>query len=202
MYEVEIKASPGEIPAEEIVEKAKALGFSYEATMRETDTYYNGNDRNFIKTDEALRIRNCLVWHDEAGNMPETVCNETAGQTSLITYKGPKLDETSGTRTEYEIIVNDAETAGNLLDALGYKSVLIVDKVRREFKSTDGVTLCMDEVKGLPPYIELEFLASTEKEKDAALRRLFNILHDLGIPQENTTRKSYLELLFIKANSK
>lgn len=195
MYEVEIKAALGEITAEETVAKACSLGFSYDITLKETDTYYNGHDRNFMKTDEALRIRSCLRWHEnnlDNGNHEE---EKNADSTAFLTYKGPKLDKTSSTRTEYEITVDDAQTAGLLIDALGYSTVLVVDKTRREFTTADGTTLCIDNVEGLPAHIELEALVSSEEEKDPALSHLLNILSRLGIPQENMTRKSYLEML-------
>lgn len=195
MYEVEIKAALGEITAEETVAKACKLGFSYDITLRETDTYYNGNDRNFMKTDEALRIRNSLRWHEKNVDTTNSENAENADSTAFLTYKGPKLDKTSSTRTEYEITINDAPTAALLIEALGYSTVLVVDKTRREFTAADGTTLCIDNVEGLPAHIELEALVSTEEEKDAALSHLLNILDRLDIPQENMTRKSYLEML-------
>ncbi len=185
MYEVELKASLKEISAEEAVQRALSLGFVYDRTLIETDTYYNGIDRNFMDTDEALRIRSCSCRHD---GKEET-------RTAFITYKGPKLDGISSTRQEYETTVGDASTVRTILETLGYSPVLTVSKNRREFKSADGITLCVDLVKGLPPYIELEAIVPEQKEKDDALHRLFHMLHELGIPKENTTRKSYLEML-------
>lgn len=198
MYEVEIKAYPENVSPEEIVKRAEAAGFSYDITLRETDIYYNGNDRNFMKTDEALRIRSRSSFNEKNSRTAEACesphlsdsCHE-----ALITYKGPKLELTSSTRKEYETSVGHRQTACMILEALGYRPVLTVDKTRREFKTADGITLCIDQVKGLPLYVELETLVCAEKEKDDALHRLFQILHLLGIPEENVTRKSYLEML-------
>ena len=58
MLEVEIKANLTEFAKENIRDKAEKLGFVYSSTLKETDLYFNGNDRDFRHTDEALRLRN------------------------------------------------------------------------------------------------------------------------------------------------
>ncbi len=59
MLEVEIKAFLDGLSSEKIAAAAKELGFRKCGVLQETDIYINGNDRNFMKTDEALRIRSC-----------------------------------------------------------------------------------------------------------------------------------------------
>ena len=119
------------------------------------------------------------------------------------------MDEDSSTRTEYETSIGDLSTAKELLCALGYKALFTVEKIRDEFKLEEfklcddknrigEITLCIDEVSGLGNYIELETLADSEDNKEIFTEKLINILDELKIPRENMTRKSYLELLFIK----
>ena len=144
MLEVEFKAALEGIAPEQLEAARQALGFRPTVSLREVDTYYNGQDRDFRKTDEALRLRSCTRLPDGPSE-------------SLMTYKGPKLDKVSSARREYEVAVSDGETARKLLEALGYAPVLTVDKVRREF-TLDGVTLCLDEVAGLGRFLELEDL--------------------------------------------
>ena len=59
MLEVEIKADLGELKKEAIQGSAAEMGFVPADSLQEIDIYFNGNDRNFIKTDEALRLRSC-----------------------------------------------------------------------------------------------------------------------------------------------
>ena len=94
MFEVEIKASLGKSTIGDVTEKAVELGFIYDRTLREVDTYFNGNDRDFRKTDEALRIRACERWREDVTG---TGCSKKESE-AFITYKGPKLDDVSGTR--------------------------------------------------------------------------------------------------------
>lgn len=188
MYEVEIKASLDGITKEQLRTAANTAGFSYLESLRETDIYFNGNERDFRKTDEALRLRSCRSL------------SHNNGEQTLITYKGPKLDQKSSARMEYETSVGEFHIMENILSSLGYKAMFKVEKSRETFRlcgetRKPQITLCLDTVEGLGDYMELETLASSEDEKQDAVERLLGLLESLGIPRENMTRKSYLELL-------
>lgn len=190
MLEVEIKAFLGGLSLEKIAETAKELGFWECRALQETDMYFNGNDRNFMKTDEALRIRSC-VKPDADG-----FCGK---EETFITYKGPKMDKNSNTRLEYETSVGNCETMAELLTALGYQEAFTVKKVRREWKLTDGddreITLCFDRVENLGDYMELEILTAEDSDREQAVVRLLKLFNILGISEDRMTRKSYLEML-------
>lgn len=181
MLEAELKAFLGDLTAEELAERAMALGFLPEEQVRETDVYFNGTERDFRRTDEALRLRSVRRLPD-------------GPRESLITYKGPKLDRVSNARTEYETAVSDGETAQKLLEALGYRPLAVVDKVRRTCRRED-VTLCLDEVAELGSFLELEILVPGEEQREAAVSRLLALLEELGVPRDRLSRRSYLELL-------
>ena len=59
----------------------------------------------------------------------------------------------------------------------------------------ETVTACLDNVHGLGGFLELEILARSEEEKDAALGRIENILNSLGYQISDTLRTSYLSML-------
>ena len=181
MLEAELKASLGDLAAEELADRAAALGFLPVEQVRERDIYFNGTERDFRRTDEALRLRSVRRLPDGPWE-------------SLITYKGPKLDRVSNARTEYETGVSDGGTAQKLLEALGYRPLAEVNKVRRTYR-LDQVTLCLDQVQGLGGFLELELLVPGEEQREAAVERLLALLEELGIPRDQLSRRSYLELL-------
>ncbi len=183
MLEVEFKASLSGFSMEEIHQKALETGFHQEKHLKEIDVYFNGNDRDFRTTDEALRLRSCQNLSE---NAPAQV---------FVTYKGAKQDSISSTRTEYETSVGDLDTMQKLLESLGYRPMYTVSKTRKEF-SKGQITLCLDTVENLGSYLELEMLAKSENERETALQTLLNLLDTLQIPRDNLTRKSYLELLY------
>ena len=185
MLEAELKASLGDMSVEALLDRALARGFAPEGAVRERDVYFNGAGRDFRRTDEALRLRSVRRLPD-------------GPRESLLTYKGPKLDQVSNARTEYETAVSDGETAEKLLEALGYRPLAVVDKVRRTYRMED-VTLCLDEVAGLGGFLELEILVPAEEGREEAVGRLLALLDGLGISRDRLSRRSYLELLAGKA---
>lgn len=185
MLEAELKASLAGMSAEPVLDRALALGFVPEEQVRETDIYFNGIGRDFRRTDEALRLRNVRRLPDGGGE-------------SLLTYKGPKLDQVSNARTEYETAAADGEAAKKLLEALGFRPFAVVEKIRRTYRLED-VKLCLDEVEGLGSFLELEILAPSEDCRAAAVERLLALLDGLGVSRDRLSRRSYLELLVRKA---
>lgn len=144
------------------------------------DRYYNAPDRDFAVTDEALRIR-------------------SIGDKNFITYKGPKRDAQTKTRTEVEVPLADgpevANAFGRILTHLGYRPVAVVRKGRRVFhvrRQAFAVEVCLDQVEELGCFVEVEILAA-EDQLEAARNVLVEIAKQLGL--EKSERRSYLELL-------
>lgn len=178
MIEVEIKLP---LFRRSMMEKSlRNLGFLPGDLVKESDLYFTGDTHDFMKTDEALRIRTC-------DNM--TTCSSV----SYLTYKGPKLDNISNTRKELETEIKDAQTAREILIALGYQKLYPVTKLR-QYYHMERVTACVDLVEGLGAFLELEILVESSDKKEAALRQIENILQQLGSSMKETTRKSYLSM--------
>ena len=151
--------------------------------LHEADHYYNSPDRDFAKTDEALRLRRI-------------------GETNIVTYKGPKQAGPAKTRTEVEVGIEPGAEAADkfcqLLTHLGYRAVAVVRKTRRPygFKRRDfALEACLDEVEQLGRYVEVEIVAPEEKKTEAQ-EVLAQVASELGLA--NPERRSYLEL-YLKA---
>ncbi|AEF96424.1 class IV adenylate cyclase [Methanotorris igneus] len=175
MIEVEIKAKINEDELENIKKTLEELGFEKIEVKEQIDIYFNGIDRDFAKTDEALRIRKENdVW--------------------FITYKGPKIDKISKTREEIEVKIEDGYKMEKILEKLGFKKVPPIRKIREIYKKED-IEASIDNVDGVGLYLELEKTIKDEKEKDTALNLLMDTLKSLNISSDRLERKSYLELL-------
>jgi adenylate cyclase class 2 len=149
----------------------------------EADHYYNAPDRDFASTDEALRLRR-------------------VGAANFVTYKGPKRDTQTKTRTEVEVPLAEGDDVaadfGRLLEHLGYRPVAVVRKRRRILQlEREGFNLefCLDEVEGLGTFVEIETLAS-EARLPAARDLIVRTAGLLGL--KTSERRSYLELLLTR----
>lgn len=177
--EVEIKL---EIPdRDRLIEALHSAGFRPGDVVSESDIYYTSRHHDFEKLDEALRIR--------------SICNRITGERfSVVTFKGAKTDSRSMTRKELETEVGDPKIAREILERIGFTPVPAVEKERRHFHK-QRITACVDRVKNLGEYLELEKIVDTEEEKTEALQELEDVLQKLGYSMENTTRTSYLSML-------
>ena len=79
MLEIEMKFPIGDIS--KLQSKLTALPAKEAVSVSEADHYFNAPDRDFARTDEALRLRRI-------------------GDSNIVTYKGPKQAGITKTRTE------------------------------------------------------------------------------------------------------
>ncbi|MCS6852166.1 MAG: class IV adenylate cyclase [Gemmataceae bacterium] len=168
----------------ELERRLQAWGVALTPPQEEVDRYFNAPDRDFARTDEALRLRR-------------------VGSAQIVTYKGPKLSPTCKTRVEIEVPLAHepaaAEAFARLLEHLGYRPTGLVRKWRRTGRlHRDGYSLdvCLDVVDGLGSFAELEIVAA-RSEQDRAAATLRAVARDLGL--EGSERRSYLELLLEQA---
>jgi adenylate cyclase class 2 len=181
MLEVEMKFT--DVDHHELEARLAAWGATPGETVDEVDHYFNAPDRDFAKTDEALRVR-------------------SIGSVNLVTYKGPKKDPETKTRTEIEVLMGAGfEEAGSfmsLLVHLGYRPTANVRKRRRLYharRSDFDLEICLDDVEELGQFAEVEIRAP-EEQLDAARSTLMAVARELGLTMSE--RRSYLELLLRK----
>jgi len=181
MVEVEVKYAAGDFAA--IAARLAALGATEGDPRDDADEYFNAPDRDFARTDEALRIRRI-----NADNR--------------VTYKGPRRDAHTKTRTEIEVPLAPGDAAAadfaRLLTSLGYRPVAVVRKHRRTFhleREGFAAEATLDDVEGVGRYVELEIVVPEDRlpaARDAVLR----LADELGLTAAE--RRSYLELLLRK----
>lgn len=181
LYEVEQK-----YPLEEfdtIFERLEEFGASFGPPLEQVDRYFSHPARDFSSTDEALRIR-------------------SVGEENRVTYKGPKIDQTTKTRREIELPLPSGESTPaayqELFDALGFQAVATVRKDRRSAVIEWGghtLSIALDEVAGLGRYIELE-IAADESALDSARAVLAELAEQLKLT--GAERRGYLDMLLEK----
>ena len=177
--EVEIKLKISD--RDKLIEDLYDAGFRQGDLVSESDIYYTSRHHDFEKLDEALRIR--------------SIRNLSTGEgSSVVTFKGAKTDNRSMTRKELETEVEDPQIAREILESIGFTPVPVVEKERQHFHK-QGITACVDRVKNLGDYLELEKIVSTEAEKAEALQELEEVLQSLDYSMEDTIRTSYLGML-------
>jgi adenylate cyclase class 2 len=178
MLEIEVKYRVQDWSAVEA--RLRNWGAEFAEARADADQYFNAPDRDFARTDEALRVRRI-------------------GPSNFVTYKGPKTDAQTKTRTEIEVPLApgepNAQEFGRLLMSLGYKPVTVVHKRRVVCHLSRGgfaVEVCLDDVDQVGKFVELEILAPPEA-LETARAVLLKTAEELGLTASE--RRSYLEML-------
>jgi adenylate cyclase class 2 len=174
MLEIELKVMVESLdPVRRQLDKRHA---EFSGKVHEHDVYYNAPDRDFAKTDEALRIR---YTDDHA----------------VVTYKGAKLHEYGlKAREEINIVVDSGRDFEQILDRLGFVKTAEVNKWRENYRLAKAA-ISLDAVDELGTFVEIELIA--EKEPQSAAGQIRKIAEDLGVSGEPILA-SYLELLLAK----
>ena len=130
MKEIELKAQYDSLKRLELEQYLKEQGFQEVRSFTQQDEYFNHPERDFQKTDEALRIRR------EQRNDGTSHC--------CITYKGANDSLIGQSRRELETRVEDEHKMRQILLALGFRSAAEVKKRRKEYKKED-LTVCLPQ---------------------------------------------------------
>ena len=157
-----------------------AFDVQWHEPEEQVDCYFNHPARDFVQTDEALRLRQM-------------------GGDNVITYKGPKLDAATKTRREIELPIAAGKEGlaqfGQLLEVLSFRRVAEVRKIRTKGKltwQTWPVEVALDEVAEVGSFVELEIQAE-ETSLPAARQAILELAARLKLTQ--TERRGYLEML-------
>ncbi|MGP3923000.1 class IV adenylate cyclase [Streptomyces sp. 8N616] len=146
------------------------------------DTYYDDPASGLAAQDRELRVRTV--------HGPQ----ETR---SLLTYKGARVDEASGSKPEHETHVTDPEAMHGILRGLGYVPVIAFEKRCRnyEFEALGRHMLAtlvrVPEINGT--FLELETLVDEDGDVAAALEDVRAVLQELGIEDGDLTTELYTD---------
>ena len=183
-FEVEIKFRVENVSElERKLQRIGGAGFGEPVT--ESDSFFLHPSRNFVETDECLRLRHRAL--------PDGTSEHS------LTYKGPKIDTSTKTRQEIEMSITEPERWESLLSALGFHKSASVQKFRRRQELTVNhrhVEIVFDTLPALPEsvrqFIEMEMLATAE-EVEECRRVILDLAERLGLNEP--IRDSYLKLV-------
>lgn len=174
MIEVEVKARLENVSR--FKELLGEIGAKLSKIEEHLDVYYNNPDlRDFRASDEALRLRrvNDLV---------------------TLTYKGKKIDSISKSRREIECAISSFEEMDAILKSLGFLPTGEVMK-RRHIYLIEELKICVDKVKNLGSFVEVELTCKHESSVENGVIRAIRLLEQLGLSRNDLIRRSYLEML-------
>jgi len=123
-----------------VAERLDELDAEFVAEQWQTDYYFDTAERTLTKTDSCLRLRRQMTGDDKK---------------VILAFKGPKEKTALKRRQEIEIEIAGADSAAELLKALGYEKALVFEKKRRLWQ-LDDCEIALDELPLLGSFVEIE----------------------------------------------
>lgn len=184
-YEVEMKFRVDDHSA--LAGRLSDIGVLADVPQAQDDLYLAHPSRDFVETDEALRLRR-------------------DGESNFVTYKGPKRPGPTKTREEIEVPFADgpegrAEMA-RVFNRLGFLTVLEVRKTRLSYRlkhRNRPMIVTLDKVEGLGAFAEVESLAVGESDLPAAQAAVMDLARELGLT--DLEPRSYLRMALEKSRA-
>lgn len=174
--EVEIKVSLSEDDAEKVENQVFDQNFSH---YTESDTYFTAPVRDYMETNECLRIR------------------ERDGEPIELTYKGATTEEMDEEgqfwKEEVDIPIEDVEDAKSLLNAVGCEELVTVVKERKHAE-IDDKEITLDYVEPVGYFLEIESTAYNQEGVEEAVEDNKSFLTNLGLDEVDVVDQPYRDI--------
>lgn len=181
--EIEVKARVKNF--DQIIAKLKELGAEFlEPIIQDDQIFVEKNYGDFVKMHlgaNILRIR--------------TVNNEK----SFFTLKQSIKNELDCIEKQTEI--TKPKEMYDAIIMMGYVNVVNIYKTRQKVKYTD-YTVCLDQIRDLGNFIEIERLFQDDKEADGVQDEIIKFLQTLGVEKNDIEMHGYDTLMYLKLNNK
>lgn len=100
---------------------------------------------------------------------------------------------------EHETSVASYDECDNIIKSIGFKKFFTFKKIRHTYK-VDDILVCLEDIEGFGPIIEVEIITTSEKEKEAK-EKLLAFLKSHNIKTDDIVKKSVTNMLMKKKAS-
>jgi adenylate cyclase class 2 len=153
-----------------VADKLRELGAEFLHDVRQIDTYFTDTNKLLHKNDCGLRIRQEFT---------------ESRHSTMVTFKGARLQSRYKSRPEYETGISDAGTMEKIFESLGYAKRLTFEKKRAVWQISDCI-ICLDELPRLGCFVEVE---GPDEET------ISGMLKKLNLPDEPHVTAGYASLM-------
>lgn len=125
----------------------------------------------------------------------EPVARIRTTQDGRVTLTVKAVVTSRGDCREHEIEIDSTSEALGILDLLGFRRVVVIEKHRRSWR-LGSVTVAIDEVVGLGTFVEVEWLCSVPEGDSAQAETVLSAAAaDLGLRDADRVSEKYDQLL-------
>lgn len=166
MKNAEIEAKLKVDSHESIRRKLKKLRAKMHSQQKQTDIYYDDENRTLTRTDRCLRLRCSKIGRVEK---------------NYLTYKGPREKDDFKKRAQIETRLEQPRPIVDIFQNLGFEKKLVVEKKRQTWL-LNKCEIALDELPLLGTFVEIE---GPDAEK------IDHVKKKLGLEQSKHITRSY-----------
>jgi predicted adenylyl cyclase CyaB len=171
--------------------KLESMGAKQVAESRIHDVYFCPNA---VKSFSELEMNEVGSYSLRLRDEEEGKSSEKTINTKVITSKG---DHNSW--VEYEITIDSIETAGKIIETIGFKPFCDIDKKRKTFK-VGRMSVLLEDIRDFGFGVEVEILSSKE-DSDKAKKEIDDFFRAVGVREDQVVSKSITNII-MRAKSK
>lgn len=169
--EIEVRAKVGDL--EEIKNKLAGLGAEFTHSNQQDDSFFKPKGRETEDQGPGSRIIRIRKQEDK----------------SFLTMK--EMTDTSGVWGEHETEISNPEETRDMLMKMDYSHLFDLNK-SREHGKLDGMNLCLDNIKQLGKYIEVEIIGDNPQE---AKRKILELFQRIGVNEIQIEHRGYARII-------
>jgi len=169
MQEIEMKFQMNNL--KDVRETLENLGCKFSEELKQKDVIFVPDIKNTIVEEGAIFIRIRNVNDKIELNLKK---------------RAKKIMESK----EIEFEVNDFDGAYDFIKTLGFEEWVTVEK-KRITTNYKEFNICIDEVKGLGEFVEIEIITSEENKADYYENEIIKVCQELSIDPNNRINSHY-----------
>lgn len=185
MYEIEIKFKFKSKNVAEAEERLKSLNLKWNLPITQKDRIFLSKtmkEYKIVEGTQILRIR-------------EEIKNEVCLK-KVLTMKIQQ--ENALESREFESKIDDTEQIKSIIEELGFNEFVCVEKTRKK-SQFNQYNLCLDEVKGLGVFLEIEFLSQEKVNALEIQQEMINWVRTLELGDFEISKIPYDTQIYLKS---
>lgn len=185
MYEIEIKFKFKSKNVAEAEERLKSLNLKWNLPITQKDRIFLSKtmkEYKIVEGTQILRIR-------------EEIKNEVCLK-KVLTMKIQQKNALES--REFESKIDDTEQIKSIIEELGFNEFVCVEKTRKK-SQFNQYNLCLDEVKGLGVFLEIEFLSQEKVNALEIQQEMINWVRTLELGDFEISKIPYDTQIYLKS---
>ncbi|NJS41110.1 CYTH domain-containing protein [Candidatus Gracilibacteria bacterium] len=188
MYEIEVKLHFPKATVLELQNSLAKIIQNWTPPITQIDTIYLSKNMTEYKIIEGTKIVRIREEQNKTDNVKQILTMKIQQETKLSSL-------------EYETEISDSKAVSKMIEAWDFVEFVCVEKTRQKAKYGD-YNFCLDTVKDLGLFLEIELLSSSKLDSKSAQDKIISFIETYNLPAYRLNDVPYDTQVFNKKSAK